>query len=309
MPVKVTSGYADHNRDHGPRSRRSRHLKPCPGSLRTLIAITARTTLVDHPCEACQSRPAPNSVICSTCTDQLVSEIAAVGGYHGLAWDLDITIAKQDVFRRGGPGGHTDETPILINEKASDVAAHLKRVLARWAQVVITGTGAERPNDTLSGIASWLRTRARWLAHHQDAAQAHGEIVDAVRAARLVVDRPADRLYVGQCDCGRVLYARPGDRWAVCRAEDHDVPLMWPVDERRTWLMEQAADFVGTTSEIAMALSRYARPVTPSVIRGLENRGRIVPLPETDVRGRKLWRLGDVLDAVAPAVTCEKLAS
>lgn len=83
---------------------------------------------------------------------------------------------------------------------------------------------------------------------------------------------------------------------------------MWPVDARREWLLAQAADFVGTTKEVAMALSRYARPVTPAVIRGLDHRGSIESVG-TDSRGRKLWRLGSVLAAVVPALTSEQVAS
>lgn len=83
---------------------------------------------------------------------------------------------------------------------------------------------------------------------------------------------------------------------------------MWPVDARREWLLTQAQDFVGTTSEVAAALSRYARPVTPAVIRGLAHREAITPV-YTDSRGRNRWRLGDVLAATTPLTTSEKIAS
>jgi hypothetical protein len=241
-----------------------------------------------------------------------VDEVAAVGAYHGLAYDLDIAIAKQSKFRHssgGRPGG--DDQPILIDERASDAAQALRKTLAKWARVIASDTGAEQPRDSLPAIAAWLRRRIRWVAGRDDAAQAYEEICSAVRAARIAVDRPGDRVYVGQCDedgCGQGLYARPGDQWAVCRAEVHAEPLMWPVDDRRNWLLQQAADFVGTSTEVAAALSRYARPVTKSVIRGLDYRGVITPV-QVDSRGRKLWRLGDVLDAVAPILTSEKAAS
>jgi hypothetical protein len=285
--------------DHAP--------KPWSGLIADTHTDHHEDDVTDHPCEACQTRPAPRSLLCSTCIDQLIAEIARVGGYRGLAYDLDIAISKQAVFRRGGASARSDERPILIDERASDAAGALKAVLAHWARVIVDETGADRPIDTLSSIATWLRRRVRWLTHHPQAAQAHAEILDAIRDARIAVDRPSDRVYVGQCDCSRVLYARPGDRWAVCRDEAHDTPLMWPVDERREWLMEQAADFVGTTTQISMALSRYARPVTPAVIRGLAFRGKITPLG-ADERGRQLWRLGDVLAVVSPEVTCEDVA-
>ena len=59
---------------------------------------------------------------------------------------------------------------------------------------------------------------------------------------------------------------------------------------------------------VAAALSRYARPVTPAVIRGLAHREAITPV-YTDSRGRNRWRLGDVLAATTPLTTSEKIAS
>jgi len=264
--------------------------------------------LTDHPCEACNARPAPDATVCITCMDHLISEIASVGAYHGLAYDLDIAMAKLSKFRPS-PGGRSgsDERPLMIDERASDAAGHLKAALARWARVIVDDTGAEQPSDALAGIAFWMRRRVRWLAYHHEAAKAYEEICDAVRAARIAVDRPRDRVYSGPCDCGRDLYAWPGDAWAVCRGEEHEEPLMWPVDARREWLLQQAADFVGTTSQVAAALSRHDRPVTPAVIRGHAFRGNLRPV-WADSRGRALYRLGDVLNVVIPVVTCEKVA-
>jgi hypothetical protein len=259
--------------------------------------------VTDHLCEACRSRPAPDSTICSTCADHLVSEVRTVSDYHGLAYDLDIAIAKQAAFRPhcGRPSG---EHQLPIDERASDAAGTLKQVLARWARVIIVDTGAEPPADTLPGIAAWLQHRIRWVMHRPDAAQAYEQIDAAIHAARFAVDRPDDRVYAGACDCGRDLYTRTGSKWAVCRSEEHPEPLMWPVEARRAWLLDQAADFVGTSTAIARALSRYARPVTTSMIRGHDLRGTITPAGVDD-RGRKLWRLGDVLAAVAPVLVSE----
>jgi hypothetical protein len=287
--------------------------------------------VTDHLCAACAQRPAPDATLCRSCTDHLVREVADVGGYRGLAYDLDIATAKLSKFRPS-PGGRsfTDERPLMLDERASDTAGELKAVLSKWARVIHRDThptiygpacrfcrhsscheiNRDFPVDTLAGIAAWLRRRVRWIAGHPDAAKAYEEICGAVRAARVAVDRPEDRVYVGICDedgCGRGLYARLGDRWAVCRAEEHEEPLMWPVDARREWLLQQAVDFVGTTTEVAAALSRYARPVTPAVIRGLDYRGAITPI--VDPQGRKKWRLGDVLAAVTPVLTSEKIAS
>jgi hypothetical protein len=265
-----------------------------------------------HLCDACAQRPAPDTTICRDCTDHLAGEVASISAYHGLAYDLDIALAKQAKFRPS-PGGRSfsDERPLLIDERASDAAGALKVVLAKWAKVIYRDTHPiiygptcrfcrhrscheirrDFPVDSLTGIASWLKHRIRWISGHHDAAAAYREITAAISDGRHAVDRPGDRIYAGPCTCGRDLYVRQGDQWAYCHAETdaHDGPTAWPVDKMRVWMLGQVQDFIGTSTEVSAALSRLARPVTPAAIRGYVFRNKLRPV-WADGRRRALYR-------------------
>jgi hypothetical protein len=256
---------------------------------------------VTHDCETCARPISDGATFCVNCAHQLDAAIADISAYHGLAWDLQITTTRQ--ARIGSrEGARSTETPIAYDQRASDTSTHLKIVLASWARLIAEETGAEPPTDDLPRIAAWLRPRIGWLRHHPAGAEAHNEILDAVRDARRVTDRPAERLYAGPCDCGEDLYARLDAAYVTCASPAHEQEIVWPVDERRRWLLASAEDVLASTTEISRALTRYAQTLTPSAIRGYVARGRLVRHGERVENGRTvpLYRLGDVLQIVAP---------
>lgn len=290
--------------------------------------------LTQHLC-AC-GRPSPDATICPACAYRLTDALTDVTGPRGLAYDLDVTLTRQARLgdRTGSRPTEVDKdvdddgrqwpgtlrpTAMPYDARASEVAAHLKGVLAGWARVVAEETGVyadtnrrgigpicrrcdhascraipaiPEPPDTLAGLAAWLQPRVGWLRHHAAAAEAHDEIVEAVRAARRVIDRPADRLYAGPCDeCGGDLYARPGALAVECRPCE----LVYEVEARRAWLLAALEEHLATTIEISRALTSLAQPVTPAAIRGYAHRGQLIPRGVND-RRHPLYRLGDVLD-------------
>jgi hypothetical protein len=241
-------------------------------------------------------RPSPDATVCPACAYRLTDALTDVTGPRGLAYDLDVATARQ--ARLGDRNGsRPTETPVPYDARASEAAAHLKGVLVGWARVVCEDYGADLPPDDLAAIAAWLRPRVGWLRHHPAAVEAHDEIVEAVRAARRVIDRPADRLYAGPCDqCGGDLYARPGALAVECRPCE----LVYEVEARRAWLLEALEEHLATTIEISRALTSLAQPVTPNMIYGYVHRGRLIPRSHR-AEGRKtipLYRVGDVLDIV-----------
>lgn len=262
-------------------------------------------------------KPSRDATICAGCGFELDAAIAEICEPRGLAYDLDIALTRQDrIDRPSGTKRTPDEdddgrqwpgtlrpTASPYDKRASDAGKHLKGVLAGWARVIADETGADLPPDTLAGIATWLRPRVGWMRHHPAGAEAHDEIIDAVRHARRVCDRPAEKIYAGPCDCGEDLYARLGAPYVTCRGEAHEAPILWEVEARRVWLLESARDVLATTTEISRALTRYSKDVSPSAIRGYVKRDRLVAKGERSVPGRKdplpLYKLGDVLDILA----------
>lgn len=290
-----------------------------------------------HKC-AC-GRPCPDATICPACAYELDAAIADVAGYRGLAYDLDLATARQARIERGGISrppevegrqepGTLRPTALAYDEHASEAAAELRGVLASWARLITDDTNPRRigptcgrqcahdsckatrrrefPPDTLAGIATWLRPRVGWLRYHPAGAEAHAGITEAVRTARRAVDRPAERLYAGQCDCDADLYARPESPYVTCPNEE--CRTVWKVEDRRVWLLDSARDVIASATDIARALSRYAVPVTPAKIRGHAFRGRLLP-QDYNHRGHPLYRLGDVLDIVLSTTTKQEIAS
>lgn len=278
----------------------------------------------ETPCQTCNAAIADGATFCVGCAHRLDAALAEVAAYQGLAYDLELALSRQTVMSTRG-GSRPTEAAVPYHRGVSEVAARLHRALSAWSRRVAVETGVGTvptfgpacrscrhrscrdirtrglPADTTAGLAAWLRPRVGWLRHHPDGATAYTGIVGAVADARRVVDRPAEKLYAGPCDCGEDLYARLDASYVVCRAETHDEPLAWPVEERRRWLLASAADVLATGTEISRALTRYAQPVTQSSLRGYVHRGQLVPRGERVEGGRMvmLYRLGDVLDILA----------
>ena len=247
-----------------------------------------------HNCETCARPISDGATFCVNCGHQLDNAIADISAYHGLAYDLDITTTRQ--ARIGSrEGARSTETPVAYDQRASETSTHLRVVLASWARLIAEETGDTLPADDLARIAAWLRPRVGWLRHHPAGAEAHNEILDAVRDARRVVDRPAERLYAGPCDCGEDLYARTQAIYVECR--NPECQTVWNVDERRVWLLRSAEDLLLTATEISRAIGTF----TPSAVRGYAARRRLVQHGERVENGKlyPLYRLGDALDILA----------
>lgn len=249
-------------------------------------------------------------MMCGQCERELAAALVAVWTYHGLAHDLDIALARQAVLGERH-GSRSVEKPLLFNERASDAGHALKATLVGWARAVHEETGADLPADTLTAIARWLHHHIGWLRHHEAAEEIHAEIIDAVRDVRRAIDRPVETVYVGPCECGEHLFACLGERYVTCpnREAHEDGRDTWSVADRIDWLLAQAEDVVATATQISAALTHYNRPVTPAALRGYVRRGRLAPVWCTDTGnnrtfrgGAALYRLGDVMDVIAPTV-------
>ena len=263
---------------------------------------------MSHEC-ACSRPIHDTAVVCPHCAFQLDAALAEITEYRGLAYDLDITLSKQANTAPGHGAPQTEEpqtnapgtlkpNPLPYHGGASHAAGHMKATLVGWARLIHAETGADLPtSDTIAGIAAWMRPRVGWLRYHEAGQEAVDEITDAVADARRVVDRPADRLYAGPCDCGEALYGRMQATYVTCR--NTECGSVWDVDERRLWLLRSAEDSLLSMNEIARAVGS----ISPAALYGYIRRGRLLGRGERLERGRSrpvaLYRLGDVLDILA----------
>ncbi|MDH2425761.1 hypothetical protein [Sphaerisporangium sp. TRM90804] len=260
--------------------------------------------------------------ICWACDAELQRDLAEV---PALEVDLGVTLSRQT--RTGDrEGGRPAETALPWDQRAATAAAELHATLVRWHRVLAKGAPrvagpiclecrhsscewsdlGRAPADTLADISRWvIRHRVR-LLRHPAVAEAVDDLRAAVRGARRAIDRPPATWYAGPCRCGADLNARHGAPMIRCRACGAHVTTAAQV----RWLLAEAADHLGTATEIARLLHPSGMNVTAAMIRGYAHRGALVARGRA---GHPLYRIGDVLDLLGgvlrpagPAcVTCQ----
>lgn len=278
-------------------------------------------------------------LLCSAETDRLECDL---GDVAAIVAELDVTLSRQArIGTSGGKSGVMANHRDGFHGEASRTLGTLTNTLGTWARDVSGETWlpalsivrvGRNPHTKTEGpfclscphrSCMKIRTEERREAPHP-AMQAAGlllsaiplvrrhpavsELVDeityAVSLARRDVDRPADRIYLGQCmvetpdpdgrqvTCLAEIWARPSAaevRCTVCMTEH-------PVAERRAWLLTKAADMIVTVKEAASYLGEVGGiKVTESSIRGYLHRHRLAyRAPVESCR----FRLGDLLEVV-----------
>lgn len=201
-----------------------------------------------------------DAYVCDDCLDSLAR---ALGEVPWLDDELEVTITKRkgiDYRRVGGGKGGKREQPSPPEWTASNARTHLKGILVAWVKFCheenVRNSSPSRtlPDDDLKAISRWLLWRVDGLALHDIGPEAVDEITSAVAHCHRLIDRPADRQYLGvcaTCDGGR-LYAPPGGSFARCNACGERVDA----ERLREGLLSELDDRLCTAAEIAR-LSTY----------------------------------------------------
>lgn len=255
--------------------------------------------------------------VCRACSADLLRDLADV---PSLDTHLEIAIARQSRMGDRDAGARSTETALPWDQRAREAANILRSALVGWHRVLAEDAQAVQgpicpscehpscewidlgrtPADTLTSLARrLLRHRTRLLAH-QAAAEAVDELTDAVHQARLIIDRPADKIYAGPCNqCERDLYARPGSPVVDCGP----CKLRYDVQVRREWMLTHAEEMIGTSVWVANVATGLGFKVSPSTVRMWAKRGRLgvrtyAPSLNADREPHPLYRVGDVIDLV-----------
>lgn len=228
---------------------------------------------------------------------------------HGLGREIDVTVARQTTTGKR-EGGRSSETPLPFNDRAARVAREVSSRLDVCVHALHNDTEPWPAADVVA-MSRWLLERSPRIAAHVAAGSIERDIRRVVDTLRRAVDRPADRWFMGPCDTtgcveehrivaddgqARIekrpteLYADPGAiivQCRRCRAE-------YDIGERRAWLLAAAEDQLAHAELIGRAAPALGIEVTPSSIRNLAARKRIVA-HSVDAQGRPLYRIGDVI--------------
>jgi hypothetical protein len=253
-------------------------------------------------CPVCD-RPQDAGLLCSACCDVLERELRDV---PDVVHNLDVTRAKMARIGAGAKGGLPSErTP--IGWGAVDPRWVLENVLTTWARDIMGYADAEWntafvPNRSPSITAAYiLLSNVPLIRKHPAVVELVDEITDAIRQARRVVDRPADKVYLGQClmvtpdedgrdvTCLEEVWARAGASETTCKV----CGVTHEVGERRAWLLQKCEDYLFTVKDASQMMGDVGHiTVTQASIRGYIHRGKI------GYRSGNLIRLGDLMAVV-----------
>ncbi|WP_026923303.1 hypothetical protein [Glycomyces arizonensis] len=248
-------------------------------------------------CRRCARPVADGAHCCTPCVHQTEENLDSIAEDVD---DLDVTLTRQDRVTAPGSGRHaTDEAPLPINLRASDVGHRLRNTLTTWARVIIDERGFQEPDDDLAEIARFIRGVTGWIARQEWGPECFDDIgrvaVDLARA----IDTPPPMIALGTCDaddCDGELRAHPEAPWTKCPA----CRTAYDVAKRRDQLLARADQRRFGAARLARILTalgdRY--PDGRLIIRPekwITNRvqwGKLRPV-DRDQRGRPLYRLGD----------------
>jgi hypothetical protein len=246
--------------------------------------------VTDNLCPVCSAQQ-DAGLLCANCTGKLEQ---ALGDVRWIVTELDVTLSRQARIGVPGKGGLAREkNPVHLG--AMRAADNLSNVLTIWARAITAN-----PVATMVHASHLLLLHVPEIRRHPDVDKLMHEILDAINQAKRAVDRPADRVYLGQCltafednaddqMCMAEIWARVEAKTTTCRlcGIEHDVL------ERRRWLLSKAADMLVTSRDASRYLGDVGGiNVTEASIRGLLHRGKL------GYRTGTSFRLGDLLEVL-----------
>ncbi|MFI2568902.1 hypothetical protein ACH473_10590 [Cellulosimicrobium funkei] len=249
---------------------------------------------------ACVNQVPPGMLVCSAHADELALALLMV---PTLGAALEDALVKRQRFSSSGvASGRPDESPVPFNPRASLTGAQLLYDLTEAADLIANRRGLFRPMNTYRALGRWLAAQVPWIRASDRGPEMVRWLTDVIGDAERVVDRPADRLYLGGCDqvidgvrCGAQLYALP-------RRAEHACPVCgwtYQVASRRAELMGIAGErWLGAT-DAARALVGFGLDVTASRVREWASRGVLRPVegprPRDMQQRHPMYRVADVL--------------
>lgn len=215
-------------------------------------------------CEYC--RAPTQLVLCFHCAGIIRRELLALGWIYE---QVLVTLTRQ--AQTGDPyrdGGKSSETPLMFDEGASEAAWTIRNTVCAWAVDVGIPCAGEYVGNVIAAMAD------RWLdlSRLEQAVQLIEELRFANEAGLRVVDRPAVRVYLGDCHCGRKVHADPRDETHVCGhcGTEHDIA------DLRAANREAGQQIMVTAREAELYLGEvYGKQVTAKRIWQWAERGKI----------------------------------
>lgn len=268
-------------------------------------------------------KPCDGSFICPSCSKAMEIALGNISAYWA---DLDTVKGRQTRYGGSG-GGRGGEKPLPVDlrflgayEDGSRLQDACKNTISTWVRVVmedkpvihgpvhpaclhVTCSTARRsrlPADTVASCCLYLLGHADWIRTMVWAPEILDELDNLEAQLRRMVDRPADREYIGNCDeCSENLYRKPDSHKAKCR---HCLKEYDDAADRRLAVMGDLNDHYLTAAEIELAFTDIGRtPLTAARVRKWAQRDRLVARGHAIVRGKEhpTYLVADVANLLA----------
>jgi hypothetical protein len=238
------------------------------------------------------TRPSGDSFVCAPCIDDLE---VCLGNAPRLEEDLTLLIMRQARFGSGGGAG--ERAPLPYNPPASDRLAYLNSALVSAVRWLTEQRKLPKPQiEGVTAVSRWLLARVHAVAMDEGGGDIVAEIKREHDSAMRAIDRPKDRLFIGNCDeCATPMHA-PDDRATfVCRTCTTEYVVVDRIEQIRAKIRERLCT-VGQLVQVCG--SHYERvKVSRHQVNRLVAKGRLVR--RGSIReGDALYLAGDLLDLI-----------
>jgi hypothetical protein len=209
------------------------------------------------------NNPSDGWFVCKGCGESLTRILGDL--YEWLLADIDLVVTGQT--RYALQAGKSAETPLMFNAKAAEICGSLTIALDQSAATVAEANGWNRDYSTPGECVRWLHRSISAIRLHPEGAFIVETITAWYDEAIWVVDRPAQRHYLGDCtadfegvpcETGRVYgkSKKPEARCDVCGATydaaDRRASLLTQLDNR----IVSAAEFAHLATYLGLPLDR-----------------------------------------------------
>lgn len=248
-------------------------------------------------CANCHSEIVNAVIMCPVCLDAIAAELRDT---QECLRELLVTGTRQDVIAtKEARVGGTREQPLGYRPAVTEAETQIRATLAFWARLVAEANGVplyELPVAAASEMAAWLTAHRDTIQRHDGAPTMLAQLRAVNMAARRLIDRPAERVYLGRCDCDRELYAGERAGQVTCSG----CKVTHNVGQRRTWLRDLIRDQYATAADIAAGIGDlHGTDINRKTINQWHHRHRLISRGLSP-DGHPLFRIGDVLDLANP---------
>lgn len=232
--------------------------------------------------------------LCFDCLGKLRKIII---GIKDIVNELQIQVTRQDVGAPSvGSSSNYYEPGVSFDIDASHSAKAVSDVLSRWFSptgkhsVEILSHGPVR--DRL--LAFWHIQNYVRTGRMETGPEMYRQMEQVLKQAESVIDRKPNKIWIGDCDCGRCLRSFPDEKTLVCTCG-----ISWNVADCRAKLVSLGSEQVVSCRDAEDLGEVFGAKISQHTVRSWRRRRKldcVVCVQENATCNTHLYRFGDILE-------------